>query len=108
MAQQPIQGEGATPDQVGWVFDGLRWHTVHLDPILTRLADSEDGGRRRPPTMPKSRNLRLAAVRRAAYGAALPACSILNLRPGSGGLRECAGLESGLPRVQAETPRRGQ
>src|SRR5262245_12794891 len=46
MAQQPIQSEGITPDQVGRVFDGLWWHTIHLDPILTRRADSEGGGLR--------------------------------------------------------------
>jgi hypothetical protein len=31
MAQQPIQGKDATPDQIGRVFDGLWWHTIHLD-----------------------------------------------------------------------------
>jgi hypothetical protein len=31
MAQQPIHTEGATPNQVGRVFDGLWWHTIHLD-----------------------------------------------------------------------------
>ena len=32
MAQQPIQGEGATPDQVGRVFDRLWRHKIDLDP----------------------------------------------------------------------------
>ena len=31
VAQQPIQREGATPDQVGRVFGWLWWHTIHLD-----------------------------------------------------------------------------
>src|SRR5215472_14974232 len=31
MAQQTIQRERAGPRQVGRVFDGLQWHTIHLD-----------------------------------------------------------------------------
>ena len=30
VAQQPIQTERAGPDQVGWIFDGLWWYTVHV------------------------------------------------------------------------------
>jgi hypothetical protein len=30
VAQQPIQRERMSPDQVGRIFDGLWWHTIHL------------------------------------------------------------------------------
>jgi hypothetical protein len=30
VAQQAVQREGASPDQIGRVFDGLWWYTIHL------------------------------------------------------------------------------
>ena len=30
VAQQPIEAERASPEQVGRVFDGVWWHTIHV------------------------------------------------------------------------------
>jgi len=34
VAQEPIQRERAGPGEVGRIFDGLLWYTIHLDTIL--------------------------------------------------------------------------
>jgi hypothetical protein len=41
MAQQPIQREGATPDQVRWILYGLCRHIVHLDHYSTEPSPAE-------------------------------------------------------------------
>jgi hypothetical protein len=56
VAQQTIERERTRSHEVGRVFDGLWWHTIHLKSILAWLADSGGGGPRRPPPnaeMPK-------------------------------------------------------
>lgn len=49
VAQQTIHGEHADPDQVGRILHGLWWQAIHVTPILSRLADPDCGGPRRPP-----------------------------------------------------------
>ena len=34
VAQQAIQREGAGPDQIGRILDGLWWYTIHLSHYL--------------------------------------------------------------------------
>jgi hypothetical protein len=62
VAQQPIQHEGAAPDQVRWVRNGLWRHVVHLDHYS--IAAGRFCGPR--PTrrwqMPKSRKKRVSAL----------------------------------------------
>jgi hypothetical protein len=38
VAQQAIQREGASPDQIGRVFDGLWWYTIHLSHYFSTKA----------------------------------------------------------------------
>ena len=38
VAQQAVQREGASPDQIGRVFDGLWWYTIHLNHYLNTKA----------------------------------------------------------------------
>ena len=66
VAQQPVQREGASPDQVRWILNGLQWQTIHFAPILSRLADSEGGGPRRPP--PNAKITKEEAVTKASPG----------------------------------------
>jgi hypothetical protein len=38
VAQQAIQREGAGPDQIGWILDGLWWYTIHHSHYLNTKA----------------------------------------------------------------------
>ena len=38
VAQQAIQREGAGPDQIGRILDGLWWYTIHLSHYLNTKA----------------------------------------------------------------------
>lgn len=40
VAQQPLQRERASPDQIGRIFNGLLWQTVHLGHYSNARADS--------------------------------------------------------------------
>ena len=40
VAQQAIQREGAGPDQIGRILDGLWWYTIHLSHYLNTKASA--------------------------------------------------------------------
>jgi hypothetical protein len=44
VAQQAIQREGAGPDQIGWILDGLWRYTIHHSHYLNTKASEPRSG----------------------------------------------------------------
>ena len=42
VAQQPLQREGGSPNQIGRIFDGLWWNTIHLNYYSSAVAVAAD------------------------------------------------------------------
>ena len=92
LTSKSSQRTSTAPSPISWTGNAQNRGSHSIAPSS---CDTESISNRSSTHRLQSINLRLAAVRRAArMRPPIPAYSVPNLRPGSGGLRECAGLES--------------